>query len=380
MLFVRLDSRSHAARLQAAELRLLLLHAELKLLRDLAKRDDALNAKLDKARTEKATITAAVLECKQKLAEKKAEIEVWQEKDEQILNDFHALVSETHPAAAALLKIFRRKMKRSRKRGDDDESSDEESEFDDDDSDLDDDDEGEEDACPPNCDQTLYDKVLELREKRLDQEEVLNDFQKVLEDLKKTHDRHEQRERQINKDLAGTNAEIQQFQTEKQRQLNRFEVNLTLTLSQIMIGEAEVGPEELLGREEIEEVEVEGEDGVRVEQVVVNRPVERDPVLLPTTIPNFLVFARDSCNQLKSRITELAGSNRKLKRGFKDLGRQQTRLKKEKRLKETKVNKQGQTQNRKSNKASDTLTVIVCPRSRLPARRARTCRCSSLVK
>ena len=55
------------------------------------------------------------------------------------------------------------------------------------DDDDDDDDDDEEDACPPGYDQTL-DKVLELREKRLDQEEILNEFQKAMS-MKRTGDR-----------------------------------------------------------------------------------------------------------------------------------------------------------------------------------------------
>jgi hypothetical protein len=42
---------------------------------------------------------------------------------------------------------------------------------------------------------------LELREKRLDQEDVLADFQKNIDELKKTFDRLSSREKTIGKDL-----------------------------------------------------------------------------------------------------------------------------------------------------------------------------------
>jgi hypothetical protein len=60
-----------------------------------------------------------------------------------------------------------------------------------------DDDDDDTDAVPPGCDQALYDKVIDLREKRLDQEEVLADFQRAVDDLRKAHDRHSQRLRQV---------------------------------------------------------------------------------------------------------------------------------------------------------------------------------------
>ena len=71
-----------------------------------------------------------------------------------------------------LLKIFKKKIKRARKGGtegdgDDDFNSEDEDEDDsgyDSEEDLDDEDE---EVCPPGCDPALYEKVCELREKRL---------------------------------------------------------------------------------------------------------------------------------------------------------------------------------------------------------------------
>ena len=77
------------------------------------------------------------------------------------------------------------------------------------------------DSCPPGCDATLYEHVIELRDKRLDQEEVLADFQRLIDDLKRTLDRHNQRKKQIDRDLNSYVKEIQSFQTEKQQHLNQ---------------------------------------------------------------------------------------------------------------------------------------------------------------
>ena len=66
-------------------------------------------------------------------------------------------------------------------------------------------------------DQALYDRVLEMREKRLDQEDVLNDFKKSLEDIKKSHDRMVIKQKNVDKELIATERDIVKFQTEKRR-------------------------------------------------------------------------------------------------------------------------------------------------------------------
>jgi len=75
---------------------------------------------------------------------------------------------------------------------------------------------------------------LELREKRLDQEDVLADFQKNIDELKKTFDRLSSREKTIGKDLSSTEKDIEMFQTEKQKKLNTLDIYVTVQLSQIL--------------------------------------------------------------------------------------------------------------------------------------------------
>jgi hypothetical protein len=96
-----------------------------------------------------------------------------------------------------------------------------------------DDEEEEEESCPPGCDPALYDKVCELREKRLEQEEVYADFQKGVEALKKENDTLIKKEKLIDKALKDTEADIQAFQTEKQGKLNELHVLVTLQMSQV---------------------------------------------------------------------------------------------------------------------------------------------------
>ena len=118
-----------AADLKAAELRLLVLLQELNLLRTFEAKDAALAGKLDKFSREKGEVTANIRDCETRYTAKKAELEVWQEKDASIGHEFDALVPESHSFRAQLAKIFRRKIKRSKKRdGDADDDDDDEDE------------------------------------------------------------------------------------------------------------------------------------------------------------------------------------------------------------------------------------------------------------
>jgi len=94
-------------------------------------------------------------------------------------------------------------------------------------------DDEDEEVCPPGCDPALYEKVCELREKRLEQEDVYAEFQKGVEQLKKENDMLIKKEKVIDKALRDTEADIQAFQTDKQRKLNELHVVVTLQMAQV---------------------------------------------------------------------------------------------------------------------------------------------------
>jgi cilia- and flagella-associated protein 44 len=160
-------------------------------------------------------------------------------KRQVIYNEFANLVPENNKFYEQLLKIFKRKIKRVKKAANadrDDGDGEEEEEDDDDDlDDLDDleDDDQEEEFCPPGCDPSLYEQVCELRERRLDQEEVLAEYQKAIEQLKKENDALVKKEKVIDAGLKAVELEIQQFQTFKQQRLNELDVVVTLRMHQV---------------------------------------------------------------------------------------------------------------------------------------------------
>jgi len=228
------------------------------------------------------------------------------------MNEFNTLVGEGNQFMPQLLKIFKKRIKRAKKRtGDEDEDEEDEEDWDDDE-DFDDEDEemedeDEEDACPAGCDQTLYDKVLELREKRLDQEEIISDFQKTIDELTRNNERQQTREKQINKDLNQTEKEIESFQTEKQQRLNQLDVVITLKLDQLRC------------------------------MVALDAEAGGDPEVLSGGVNNCLVFGKKQLSTLKSRIKELEVENKGLRQEFKNLHKEQSRLGREKKLKDAEI-------------------------------------------
>jgi cilia- and flagella-associated protein 44 len=229
---LRLERHHLAGDLKLAELQLLTLYQEYTLLLGFEDKDNALRQKEDRCTKEKLEIQESITDFQSKFEAKSEDQVQWSTKSASLLSDFRVLVPDNNPFFDILTKIFKKKIKRSK--GTDDMDGDEEdSEEDDDDDDDDYDDDEVEDVCPSGCDATLYDKVLDYREKRLDIEEVMTEIQKVIDDFKKSLDRLRGREKQINKESKAAMAEMQTLQLSKQSALNKIEVCVPLKVSQL---------------------------------------------------------------------------------------------------------------------------------------------------
>ncbi|EEY67814.1 uncharacterized protein PITG_18202 [Phytophthora infestans T30-4] len=223
-----------------------------------------------------------------------------------------------HPSFAALQKLFKRKIKRAKKKpasggkeegkepdrardgeeqeDDDEEEEDEDEDYDEDD---DDDDEEEEDTCPSGCDLTLYEKVLALREKRVDVDDAMGELNKAIEELRKAGERQTAKQRAIDKELAATEQDTQQFQSEKQSRFNQLDVVVPLSTRQLCCLEAP--------------------------------SPTRHNWTLPAQAADCLVFTTRAFSALSERIESLQAENKKLRQQFRDLHKQQNVLAKEKR-------------------------------------------------
>ena len=115
-------------------------------------------------------------------------------------------------------------------RPEEDESDGDES--DDDDDEYNSDDEMEE-SRPEDCDESLWDQILALRERRQDQDDVLNELAKRSAELKKEADALAKKDKAAGKALASLREEMSLFQREKQETMNMIETTVTLRLRQV---------------------------------------------------------------------------------------------------------------------------------------------------
>jgi len=288
------------ADLKSADMKQLVLYQELVLLKEFEKRDNSLKVKLDNKNAEKTDILTKTQDCQDKLETKKEEVEKLLEKKAQIVSEFDHMVEDTNTFRDALMKVFNKKIKRVKKKAKDDEDEDydseEEEEDEDEDEDFDEDDEDE--VCPPGCDQALYEKVMDLREKRLDQEDVIAEFLKSIDALKKEKDALMKKQKLIESSLKSIDGEIQEFQKEKQSKLNEIDVIVTLKMHQM--------------------------------EYLVNGK-------LPEDLSVGLVFSNDELRRLKNRIKELIEEKSDLKKKQKDLRGDHNRLQRDKKLKEARI-------------------------------------------
>ena len=161
------------AELKAAEMRSIAMHSELQYLKDEEKRDRLLQQRLFKIQKDSYSIVGDLSTTKTSISVQSKDVAKWKEKKTAVENQFHELVPESNEHRAPLFKIFKRRIRRTKATADGEEvDDDEESEDDMSDSDSDSEDDDEEEMCPIGCDQALYDKVRELREKRCSIEEV----------------------------------------------------------------------------------------------------------------------------------------------------------------------------------------------------------------
>lgn len=308
----------------SGNLRLSVLRQELALLTDMAKRDATLEARLAKAKADKAGIATAIAQFSAQIAEKKLEIDALSGKERTLLAEFDESVGSSHAAYAALLKIYKRKIKRAKATpvGGNQEEEEEEDDLDDLDDIGDDDDDDEEETCPDNCSKEMYERVLAMRNRRLDVTDAVDDINKAIDEIRKASDRQTQRERQVDRDLTSINNEIVVFQREKQGKLNIIDSWVVLKSSQLLNGKQPLPPP------------LPSADGTPAAEVVDDgKPLG----LLSSTIDHCVLFTRAALRRLRARIGELDNENADLVLAQKELQKEEKRLSVEKKRLETEI-------------------------------------------
>ena len=287
--------------LKSADMKMLVLHRELDLLQECEIRDRALKDRYEAKARERADVVERITECQRRLEAKSEEVDALVESKKAIMVDFDRAVEEGSTFREPLQKIFLKKIKRIKKRSaeDDDDDYDSDDEEDEDD-DEDYDDEEEEEACPTGCNQALYEKVCDLREQRLDQEDVIAEFVSAREQLKKDKDALTKKQKNIETGLKALDGELIDFEKEKQGKLNEIDVVVTLRMHQVEY-------------------------------------LQDDAQRLPDDLSQALVFSRGALSKLRVRIKELVQEKAMLRRQQKELRREHINLDREKGVKERRI-------------------------------------------
>lgn len=205
--------------LKHADLRLLLSFHELQILKAYEQKDTVEYTELSKKLQLRNEIANKIIEITTKLAEKKEQIS--KINIERIKREYNELVPEKHPARDELNRIF----KKSSSQNDSDD------EYDDDD-----DDEFDENKTvekPESCDQETFDRILALKQERIEQEMLLESILSLVEANKKEIEKNQRDLRTIDLDKTKIEKRIKDIQMEKQKHLNELPMIVVLKLSQI---------------------------------------------------------------------------------------------------------------------------------------------------
>ncbi|XP_071388965.1 cilia- and flagella-associated protein 44 [Centroberyx affinis] len=228
--------------MKLADLRHVTLFQELLLLKEFEKRENGLQERLNAGIEEENNITSKLEESNGQLELKRRDIAKLQEREKAMMAAFQASLGENNKFADFLTKVFKKKIKRVKKEQkeeeeeDSDEDSDEEEDWDDDEDDSGSESGGaqlDDSVCPPGCDPELFEKTVQLRERRLDLEELLAEEKKCADALKKECDALVKKEKVVQSSRKAAEGDLELLNREKQQKLNELDVVVPLRLHQI---------------------------------------------------------------------------------------------------------------------------------------------------
>ncbi|XP_078493244.1 cilia- and flagella-associated protein 44-like isoform X2 [Ciona intestinalis] len=292
--------------LKMADLRQVTLLEELLLLKEYEKRETTLSGRVVGKRTELAEINGKTVEMQTRLEMKRRDIDRLLDREKSLHASFSASLGDNNKFADFLNRVFKKKIKRSKKKvmeegeeEDSDVSSSDESDWS---SEEDEDDSVEggfdDSACPPGCDEALFDSALVLREKRLDLEEQILEEKKLAETLKKDVDGLLKKAKVMDAQLKTALADLEAFQVEKQGKLNELDVVVPLRLHQV--------------------------------EHVYN-------AVVPSDLSQCLIFANNSLSGLQRRIKELQHEKSEQRKLYKGARQQHVHLIKNRRSMEERI-------------------------------------------
>ncbi|KAJ4937453.1 hypothetical protein JOQ06_002088, partial [Pogonophryne albipinna] len=206
--------------LKQADLRELTLYQELLLLKEFERREGSMQENLSVRTKEEISITSKLEEYNEQLEVKRADIVKLQEREKALHAAFYASLGEENKFEEFLTKVFKKKIKRVKKKeptGNEDEGG----------AALD-------NVCPPGCVPALFENTLQLRERRMDLEELLVEEKKSAEILRKECTMLVKKEKSVKSSQKAAEDDLELVNREKQQKINELDVVVPLRLHQIM--------------------------------------------------------------------------------------------------------------------------------------------------
>ncbi|XP_006522026.1 cilia- and flagella-associated protein 44 isoform X2 [Mus musculus] len=244
-------------KMKLSDLHHLTLFQEMLLLKNFEKQENILQERVNSLDKEEQDMQWKINETLKEMEEKKNEITKLQDQEKALYAGFQAALGENNKFANFLMKVLKKKIKRAKKKevegdADEDEESEESSEEEsslesDEDASGSEDDVFDDSICPTNCDVSLFELALQLREKRLDIEEALVEEKKIVDNLKKEYDTISKKVKVVATNLNAAEEALEAYQREKQQRLNELLVVIPLKLHQIEYMEFGEVPEDLSG-------------------------------------------------------------------------------------------------------------------------------------
>jgi hypothetical protein len=136
-------------------------------------------------------------------------------------------------------------------------------------------------VCPAGCDQDLFSKACELRERRLDLEELVLEEKKGLDAQRKELEGMKKKSKSMESQVKNALSDLQAFQLKKQQRLNELDQVAVLSLHQLLHFQPHGEP--------------------------------------PTSIAPCLVFPATALHQLRQRIGELTQEKQHEKKRYKSV-------------------------------------------------------------
>ncbi|KAF1668204.1 Cilia- and flagella-associated protein 44, partial [Aptenodytes patagonicus] len=242
--FLRHKKLKLDVQMKSADLRYITWYEELLILKNLEKRENLLQGRVDTLISEQEAMRSKLNSYLAQMEDRKSEIVKLQECEKALYANFQASLGENNEFARFLTKVLKKKIKCMEKKevGREADEEDENEEENDDESSLgiDEENSGSEDevfddsVCPKNCNEALFRNTMQLRQKQLDIEKALTEEKKVAANLRKNYNALAKKAKVVETSLGTAETELETFQWEKQQRLNELYVVVPLKLHQVV--------------------------------------------------------------------------------------------------------------------------------------------------